>query len=256
VKFRVLGCSGGQLPGYNLSSFLVDNSLLIDAGSTTAVLSLSAQQKIRDILITHFHLDHVMALATLADNLYGKCAVPINVWSLNDVIDKLAETLLNDRLWPDFTRITSSAQRLPVLRLHRLSQEKTAQVGAYSVTAVAVDHAVPSVAFFVESRNQSLLHVGDTGPTGRVWSLARNYRNLAAAVIETSFPNRLQDVADASRHLTPQTLARELEKLGMKSLPIWVTHLKPEFRKEIIAELRKLKDYRLRVLRDGDVLRL
>jgi cAMP phosphodiesterase len=75
-------------------------------------------------------------------------------------------------------------------------------------------------------------------------------------VIETSFPNRLQDVADASRHLTPQTLARELEKLGRRSLPVLVTHLKPEFRKEITAELRKLKDYRLRVLRDGDVLRL
>jgi cAMP phosphodiesterase len=256
VKFRVLGCSGGQLPGYNLSSFLVDNSLLIDAGSTTAVLSLSAQQKIKHILLTHFHLDHVMALATLADNLYGKCSVPINVWSLTNVIDSLAETLFNNRLWPDFTQITSTAQRLPVLRLHSLSQEKATQVGAHSVTAVAVNHAVPSVAFFVESRNRTLLHVGDTGPTGQVWSLARNRQNLAAVVIETSFPNRLQDIADASRHLTPQTLARELEKLGMKSLPVWVTHLKPEFRKEIIAELRKLKDYRLRVLRDGDVLQI
>jgi len=72
MKFRVLGCSGGQVPGHNLSSFLIDDSLLIDAGSATAALSLRAQQKITDILVTHTHLDHVMALGTLADNLYGQ----------------------------------------------------------------------------------------------------------------------------------------------------------------------------------------
>jgi ribonuclease BN (tRNA processing enzyme) len=256
VKFRVLGCSGGQLPGYNLSSFLINDSLLIDAGSTTAALSLAAQQKIKNILITHFHLDHVMALATLADNLYGKCEVPVDVWSVDSVINGLASTLFNNRLWPDFTRITGAGQPLPVLRLRSLPQEKATKVGDHSVTAVSVNHAVPSVAFLVESEDRTLLHLGDTGPTDEVWSLARKHKNLTAVVIETSFPNRLQDVADASRHLTPQTLARELEKLGRRSLPVLVTHLKPEFRKEIMAELRKLKDYRLRVLRDGDVLRL
>lgn len=91
MKFRVLGCSGGQLPGYNLSSFLIDDSLLIDAGCTTSALDLRAQQKIRDILITHIHLDHVMALGTLADNLYGKCKVPVNVWSVGRVIDGLTK---------------------------------------------------------------------------------------------------------------------------------------------------------------------
>jgi ribonuclease BN (tRNA processing enzyme) len=256
VKFRVLGCSGGQLPGYNLSSFLIEDSLLIDAGSTTAVLSLAEQKKIKDILVTHIHLDHVMALGTLADNLYGKSKVPINVWSVDRIIDGLANSLFNDQVWPDFTRITGASQRSPVLRLCRLRAGRAMKIGDYSITAIEVGHVVPTVAFFIESKDKSLLHVGDTGPTEKVWSFARKHPDLGSLVIETSFPNRLQDVADVSRHLTPRTLARELDKLAMKSPRILITHLKPEFRQEVIRELHELKDKRLRVLRDGDVLQL
>jgi ribonuclease BN (tRNA processing enzyme) len=256
LKFRVLGCSGGQLPGYKLSSFLIEDSLLIDAGCTTAALSLAAQQKIRDVLVTHIHLDHVMALGTLADNLYGKCKVPINVWSVGGVIDGLAKSFFNNRVWPDFTRITGPTQRVPVLRLRRMREGKAAKIGDHSVTAIAVGHVVPTVAFFIESKKHTLLHVGDTGPTEKVWSFARKHPDLASLVIETSFPNRLQDVADASGHLTPQTLARELDKLEMHSPQILVTHLKPEYRREVIRELGKLKSHPLRVLRDGDVLKL
>jgi ribonuclease BN (tRNA processing enzyme) len=256
VKFRVLGCSGGQLPGYKLSSFLIEDSLLIDAGCTTAALSLAAQQKIRDILVTHIHLDHVMSLGTLADNLYGKSKIPINVWSVNRVIDGLAKSLFNNQVWPDFTRITGPTQRTPVLRLRRLQTGKAVKVGDHTVTAIEVGHVVPTVAFFVESKNQTLLHVGDTGPTEKVWAFARKHPDLGTLVIETSFPNRLQEVADVSRHLTPQTLAQELDKLEMQSPRILITHLKPEFRREVIRELHKLKGHRLRVLRDGDVLQL
>jgi ribonuclease BN (tRNA processing enzyme) len=256
VKFRVLGCSGGQLPGYKLSSFLVDDSLLIDAGCTTAALSLTAQQKIRDILVTHIHLDHVMALGTLADNLYGKCKVPVNVWSVGRIIDGLVKSFFNNRVWPDFTRIIGPTQRTPVLRLRRLHEGKAMKIRDHSITAIAVGHVVPTVAFFIESKNKTLLHVGDTGPTEKVWSFARKHPDLGSLVIETSFPNRLQDVADVSGHLTPQTLARELDKLPMNSPQILVTHLKPQFRQEVIRELRKLKGHRLRVLRDGDLLKL
>lgn len=254
MKFRVLGCSGGQVPGHNLSSFLIDDSLLIDAGSATATLNLRAQQRITDILITHTHLDHVMALGTLADNLYGKCQKGIGVWSCREVIDGLKKFFFNSHIWPDFTRITDSTQPVPVLKLHRLPEKKASAVGAYSVTPIRVNHVVPSVAFLIGKKKTLLLHVGDTGPTEKVWSFARNYKNICAVVLEASFPNRLQELADASRHLTPQSLVREIDKLGTNSVPVLVTHLKPEYRREIIADLRGLERPHLRVLKDGDVL--
>lgn len=255
MKFHVLGCSGGQLPGYRLSSFLIDGSLLIDAGSTTAVLSLKEQQKIKDVLITHIHLDHVMALGTLADNLYSKCTVSINVWGIDQVIAGLKRSFFNDKIWPDFTRIRGATQKLPVLRLRRLAENKPAVVGDCTVTAVRVSHSVPSAAFFIQNNRKTLLHIGDTGPTEKVWSFARNNNDLSAIIIETSFPDRLQDIADASGHLTPRCLAREIDKLGRRSVPILITHLKPEYRKEIVASLGRVKGYRLRILQDGDLLR-
>jgi len=197
-----------------------------------------------------------MALGTLADNLYGKCKAPINVWSVSRVIDGLAKSFFNNQVWPDFTRITGPTQRVPVLRLRRLREGKAIKIGDYSITAIRVGHVVPTVAFFVQSKTNTLLHVGDTGPTEKLWSFARKHPNLGALLIETSFPNRLQDIADVSRHLTPQTLARELDKLAMQSPRILITHLKPEFRNEVIKELRNLKDRRLRILRDGNVLQL
>jgi ribonuclease BN (tRNA processing enzyme) len=137
-----------------------------------------------------------------------------------------------------------------------LHEGKPTKIGDHSITAIRVGHVVPTVAFFIESKKHTLLHVGDTGPTEKVWSFARKHPDLGSLVIETSFPNRLQDVADVSRHITPQTLTNELEKLAMHSPRILITHLKPEFRREIIKDLRKLKGHRLRVLRDGDVLQL
>jgi len=256
MQFRVLGCSGGQIPGRHLSSYLVNDSLLIDAGSTTAVLSLKAQQKIKDILITHAHLDHVMSLATLADNLFGVTGATIKVWGLEEVIAGLHGSFFNDTLWPDFTRITGNGQSSPILGFHRLPEEKPMTIGELTVTAIRVNHVVPSTAFFIEERKKSLLHVGDTGPTEQAWSMARQKENLCAVVLESSFPNRMQETADLSRHLTPQTLAQEAGKLGRPSVPILVTHLKPQYREEIVAELKKLKGLRIRILRQGDSLAL
>ena len=255
MQFRVLGCSGGQVPGQQLSSYLVNEDLLIDAGSTTAVLSLKAQTKIRNVLVTHAHLDHVMSLATLADNLFGIDGT-IHVWGLPDVLAGLHASFFNDTLWPDFTRITGGGQSSPVLSLHPLAPERETPIDGLMVTAVRVNHAVTSTAFFVENANGILLHVGDTGPTDKIWSIARKKKKLRAVVLESSFPNRLQSIADLSQHLTPRTLASEAQKLRRPSIPIFATHLKPQFREEIIAELKKLKGLRVKILKQGESIKV
>ena len=256
MKFQVIGCSGGQVPGHNLSSYLLDSTLLIDAGSTTAVLDLEGQQKISNILITHVHVDHIMCLATMADNLFGHGKTTINVWGTSEVIASLKSSFFNDTIWPDFTQMTSDMQPSPVVTFHSMPEEEPMPIEDSIVTMVRVNHVVPSTAFFIEKNNKTLLHVGDTGPTERIWSLGRKMANLRAVVLEASFPNRLQELADLSHHLTPQTLVKEVEKLGNPSVPILVTHLKPQYREEIIKELKKIKGCRLKILKDGDSLQL
>ena len=199
-----------------------------------------------------------MALGTLADNLYGKCKIPINVWSVRSRHRRISQVLFQQsgvarlhahyRPNPTSSRAETSAP---------YARAKLTTIGGHSITAIGVGHVVPTSCFLGRIEEQNLAscrrhraYRTRSGPS------PENIQISAALVIETSFPNRLQDVADVSRHLTPQTLLQELDKLAMKSPQILITHLKPEFRQEVIRELRKLKGHRLRVLRDGDVLHL
>jgi cAMP phosphodiesterase len=253
MKFQVLGCSGGQVPGLNLSSYLIDDVLAIDAGSLTSALDLEAQGKIENILITHAHLDHTMTLSTISDNLFEHHDRPINIYGVSEAIQALASSYFNNRLWPDFTKLTTPERPIPVVKLNEIAEEEPVEVGDYSVTAVRVNHSVPGAGYFIRKGEKTILHMGDTGPTERVWQVAHTVADLAAIIIESSFPNRLQSIADSSGHLTPQSLATEIGKLNRPSLPVFVVHLKPQFRDETIAELNRLQGFRLTILKDGDV---
>lgn len=253
MRFQVLGCSGGQVSGLNPSSYLIDESLAIDAGSLTAALDIEAQRKIENILVTHAHLDHTMTLSTLSDNLFERHDRPINIYGVPEAIQALASSYFNDLLWPDFTRLTTPDHPRPVVRLIAIDEEQPAQIGNFFVTAVRVSHSVPGAGYFIREGSTTLLHMGDTGPTERVWQVARTIADLSAVVIEASFPNRLQDIADKSGHLTPQSLAGELRKLDRPSLPVLVAHMKPQYRSEIMAELNQLDEFRLTILKDRDV---
>ena len=254
MRFRVLGCSGGQVPGHNLSSYVINDRLLIDAGSIAATLDVKAQREIENILLTHVHLDHVMGLASLAENLYGQTNATVKVWAIPDVIHAVKATFFNDSLWPDFTEITSPGQPVPVLTFEPILEEVPIAIADVTFTTVRVNHIVPSTGFFIQNNDKTLLHVGDTGPTEKLWATAKEQGNLCAVVLEASFPNRLQKLADLSKHLTPQDLKGELDKLGRPSIPVLVTHLKPQYRDEIISEIGAIKGYQLRILEDGDVL--
>lgn len=254
MRFRVLGCSGGQVPGHNLSSYVINDRLLIDAGSIAATLDVKAQCKIQNILLTHVHLDHVMGLASLAENLFGQTHATVKVWAIPDVIAAIKATFFNNSLWPDFTEITSPGQPVPVLTFEPIQEGVPITVADVRFTTVRVNHIVPSTAFFIENTDKTLLHVGDTGPTKKLWRRAKKQRDLCAVVLETSFPNRLQKLADLSKHLTPQDLKAELDKLDRPSIPVLVTHLKPQYRDEIVSEIKAIEGYQLRVLEDGDVL--
>ncbi|HWP45113.1 MAG TPA: 3',5'-cyclic-nucleotide phosphodiesterase [Blastocatellia bacterium] len=252
MKLQVLGCSGGQIPGLNLSSYLIDDTLAIDAGSLTCSLDFEAQKKIENVLITHAHLDHTMTLSTLSDNLFEHHDRPISIYGVSEAVQALASSFFNGLLWPDFTKLTTPDQPNPVLVLAEIDEEQPVEVGDFLVTAVRVSHSVPCAGYFIRKKMKTILLLGDTGPTEKVWRLAHTVADLSAIVIEASFPNRLQRIADSSGHLTPQSLAAELRKLNRPSVPVLVTHMKPQYRSEIIEELGQIEGFRLTILKDGD----
>lgn len=248
MKYRVLGCFGGEAPGFRLPSFLVDDRLLIDTGSVAMALEITEQAKVDHILLTHSHVDHTGGLPLLADNIFGMRATPVHVHGIAPTLDGVRRNLLNDVLWPDFTRIPSEA--FPTVLYREVPEDRPFHLAGFTITAIQVSHTVECAAFFIQGRSGTLLHIGDTGPTEAVWRHARSVPRLLAVCVETTFPNRLQQIADASGHLTPQALEKELAKLD-RDLPVYVHHLKPQFRQEILSELKRLHRPALHIMEDG-----
>jgi ribonuclease BN (tRNA processing enzyme) len=248
MRLHALGCYGGEAPGCHQTSLLVDGRLLLDAGSVTAALPLDSQAAIDHVLVSHSHLDHIAALAFIADNLSTVRTKPIEVWSIAPVIRHLRTHVFNGIIWPDFTTIPSPSNA--ILSFHEIREGKPQRVGGYEITAVRVNHTVETAGYLVSDGEASILFQGDSGPTEELWKLANAASRLQAIIVETSYPNRLQDLADASGHLTPQSLRAELTKLTADA-PIYAQHLKPQFISDLVRELAELSDPQVGILEQG-----
>ena len=250
MEIRILGCFGGELPGYPLCSFAIDKKLLLDAGAVTSVLRLSAQRRVSDILVTHTHLDHIKDIPFLAANLVGgQVSRPVNIISTRQIIKSIQTHLFNDALWPDFTALPSVDS--PVLKFIPVEPGVDFTVGDFTVRAIPVNHAVPAVGYIVRKGRSAILYAGDTGPTERIWEEANELADLKALILEISFPNRLGAAAVDSGHMTPRTLKRELKKLHRKDIPILLAHMKPQYLNLLRKEIRQLGRPHVSFLRPG-----
>jgi len=253
VIFKVLGCSGGELPGHRTTCFLVDGRLAIDAGALTASLSLRQLARVDDILLTHSHFDHVKDVPLAADLLIGRRRRPVVVHASTECAATLRQSIFNGRLWPDFTRLPTRGS--PVMAIRPFVPGRRLTIGRYAVRTVPVDHPVESVGFLLSDGRATIAISGDTGPTQAFWKVVNAAPRLRALLVEMSFPNSLQKLADLSGHLTPNTLARELSKVKRDGVPVYLYHLKPAHTAELRRDLRKLGLAGVRILKMGDAFR-
>jgi ribonuclease BN (tRNA processing enzyme) len=257
VEIRVLGCYGSQLPGFNTTSFLLDGTVLVDAGTVVSVLTVEEQLRIDHVLITHVHLDHVRDLMFLADNinLTARSQKPIEVASTPGIIHAMQEHLFNGVIWPDFSSIPT--RNNPIISFEPLPLEVKREMGRFVVMPFTVSHTIETVGYLIEFDGGSIIFVGDTGPTNRLWEIARAQKDLKAIFIETSFDDSLQDIADRSGHLTPASLDMELKKLGRHGPDIYLFHMKPQYDLDRIRDrVAQIKSRNIRILKDGDVIKI
>jgi ribonuclease BN (tRNA processing enzyme) len=116
------------------------------------------------------------------------------------------------------------------------------------------------VAYVIEYVNDysttTAIFVGDTGPTEEIWRVAEKGKNVRAIFVETSLPEEMADVAELTGHLTPASLARELEKMGPLHPQIYLYHMKIQYHQEIRSEIDRMGDNRVHILQDGEVIRI
>jgi len=115
---------------------------------------------------------------------------------------------------------------------------------------------VPAVGYLVEDRDgKRFFYTGDTGPTDTTWQKIGD-RQIHSIIIEVSFPDKMKEIALMTGHLTSRLLKEELLKINRMPERIYVTHTKPQYFKTIRTELKNLKIRNLKLLRDGETIRI
>ena len=238
MRLRVLGCSGSIGGQHNrTTSFLVDQDVLIDAGTGVGDLSLAELTLIDHIFVTHSHLDHVNSIAFFLDSVGALRPRPVTVHALGPTIASLQKNLFNWDIWPDFTVIPTP--EAPWLRYREIEVGQVVTLGGRSITALPAIHTVPALGYQLDSGKGSLVFTGDTGPNDALWQVVNRIENLRFLIIETAFSDKDRALADLAKHLCPSTLAVELAKLK-RPAAVYITHLKPSEIELTIQEIEEL----------------
>ena len=236
MRVQVLPC-GGATPGHPLTGFLIDGVLAVDAGPLGTFGTVAEQAAVRDVLLTHSHVDHVAGLPVFLDIVYRLAAAPPAIHATRDTLDSLRRDVFNDRLMPDF--LTLSETLPPFLTCREVEPHLPFAVGRYTVTAIPVEHTVPAVAYLIDDRAAAVAVVTDTAPVpGVIGPLAR-WPRLKAVFLECSYPRRLTDLAALTKHLTTDQFA-EAARAFPEGVRVLATHVKPRHCDEVTAELAEL----------------
>lgn len=254
MQIKVLGCSGGIGGQARTTSFLVDEDILIDAGTGVADLDLDALAKIDHVFLTHSHLDHIACLPLMLDSVGGQRGKPVTVHARAETLQVLQDHVFNWKVWPDFSAVPEGN---PYMRFEELAADGKVKINGRTIRSVPVEHTVPAVGYIVENGGGAWAFSGDTTSTDTFWSvLNKEYKDLRYLVMETTFTDEERELTELSKHLCPELAAVELAKLDHKP-EIFITHLMPSDVDGILEELyAHLPRHHFRALRAGHVFHL
>jgi cAMP phosphodiesterase len=220
-----------------LTSYVVNGTLAIDAGALGLLGDLSAQFQVKDILLTHSHMDHIASLPIFLETVFQTPGGCVTLHASQATLDCLRRDIFNDRVWPDF--IGMSEKGLPFVRVSVLEPHRAVEIAGLRVIPIPVDHVVPTLGFLIEGPEATVAVPSDTGPTEEFWEAGRNAANLKAVFLEASFPDKMESLAVISKHLTPAMFTAEARKLG-REVPFIAVHIKSRFFDEVVAELQAI----------------
>ena len=252
MRVRVLGCSGG-IGGRHLrtTSFLVDNDVLIDAGTGVGDLTLGELAQIDHVFITHSHLDHIACIPFIVDTVGDMRNRPLTLHASGATLEIIKSHIFNWAIWPDFSEIPSADK--PFMRYEGLQVGQTIELGERKLKVLPANHTVPAVGYALDSGQGSFVFTGDTTVSDDLWRAVNKIRNLRYLVVETAFSNRERQLAIASKHLCPSMLAEELLKLQHKP-EIFITHMKPGQIELTMQEIEEfIGEFKPRMLQNNHV---
>jgi ribonuclease BN (tRNA processing enzyme) len=237
VKIKFLGTHNAESKYTKLVSLLIDDILAVDTGSLTSELSFSEQEKIKAILLSHGHYDHIRDVPAFAFN--NACRTT-KVFGTPETLEILSSHLVDGVIYPKFTEYTPICEKQS-LQLVPLEPFIPVDIEGYQVLALPVNHPGSSVGFEITSKNdKKIFYSGDTNVgLSDIWE----HISPQLIIMEVTFPNKLENVAKNSSHLCPKTLKKELKEFHrIKGYypRIILIHLTPNYKKEIKREIKEV----------------
>lgn len=255
MNIKILGCSGNYVGRHRTTCFLIDGSLLIDAGTVTDSLPRKDLSKIKHVLVTHTHMDHLKGLFPFVDEIAMMGGHSIELVSAAPVLDIITNNLLNNLIWPDFTVIPSAMNA--IIKLRDIPLEKPSHLDGIAVKPILMTHTVFTVGYVIRQQNdEGFMFTADTGPTKRFWEVAHDERNVRFIIADVSFPDRLANLALISGHMTPSILMDMIDRYDLGDRTFYVTHIKPIFGREITREFQRSGRPNIRILRQAETLKI
>jgi len=240
MRIEILGCSGAVMKGFNTTSILVNRGLLIDAGSASSVLNEDSIVDIRNIFITHSHIDHIKELPFIVDTLFCRKIKGVTIWGSDKTIDALNRHIFNGIIWPEIDELNVESC---FLELMPIPKEGFVD-GNIKIQAYPTDHIEGSVCYVVTENNKSVLFSGDVGYDQDLFDLVQSLGDkLAALFVEVSFPDNMAGLARVSHHLTPELLAKGLDGIVSSLTKVIAYHIKPKYLDTVVAQLSQGIDH-------------
>ena len=255
MQLRVLGCSGSISRGNHTTSLLVDDDVLIDAGTGVGELTLDEMITIKHVFLTHSHLDHLASLPFLVDVLFSRDTEPLRVYASHDTIDAIQRHIFNWEIWPDFAELPS--KQAPVIKFFPMNNDSVLELDGRRFEMIPVNHVVPGVAYHVSNGSGgSFCFSGDTTSNDTLWEALNGKPDLDLLVVEVGFPNEQLELSRLAKHYCPQLLGEDLQKLNHRPR-IGISHLKPGSEDRAFQECQESIDgFELLRLRGGDTFTL
>ncbi|MDO5691415.1 MAG: 3',5'-cyclic-nucleotide phosphodiesterase [Pseudomonadota bacterium] len=246
MKVRVLGCSGAIARNCRTTAFLIDQDVLVDAGTGVGDLTREEMLRIGDVFLTHSHLDHIACLPLMADTIAAaRVGQPLRVHALPQTIAALRQHVFNDLIWPDFSRLPSAES--PLITFHPIEVGTVRHVQGRAIEVLPAEHAVPAVGYAVRGPQTGApwwVFSGDTHGNPAFWHRV-NQLQVHSLVIETAFSNAERELARLARHLSPAVLADELDHIDHgQRYPIYISHTKPAETETIMREIAQFDQVR------------
>jgi ribonuclease BN (tRNA processing enzyme) len=228
---------GDSSPRQYVSSYLINETIAVDAGCLGLLGTPGEQETIRHVFLTHSHFDHTATLPIFVENAWTPTGECPRIYGSSETLDAVQRHIFNDVMWPDF--VSLSKKMHPFLRLCPLDTELPVEVDGLHITPVRVNHVVPTFGYVINDDHTAVIVAGDTGPTERLWEVAHQTAGLRAVFLEACFPNSMKRLAETSFHLTPEMFAGEVGKMP-HGIKVVATHIKVRYRDDIVRELHAL----------------